>query len=524
MSRDDEYEWDALRRELGDPDALGLESEHEREFGLDGEVGDLDADADDEADAEPLSDREADERRRLDDTDWRAEADRVFDELMERAGEAQPEPRLHATRRVVELLGDVHRTAPVVHLTGTNGKTSTARIIAALLGAHGLRVGLLTSPHLERLNERIEIEGEPIADERLAANWDDIRPFVEIVDRELEAAGEPRLTFFEALTVLAFACFADAPVDAVVLEVGMGGEWDASNVADGDVAVFTPIALDHTRRLGSTIAEIARTKAGIIKPAARVVSAAQAPEVLAVIGEACALRDATLAVEGREFELLSNEPEGPAAAARAIRVRGLAGTYEGLLPLRGAHQGHNAAVAIAAVESFFGGTQPLRPEVVEQGLVAATSPGRLQRIGHVPPVFVDAAHNPHGASALAAAASEAIAADRLVVVLGVLDDKDVDGIIGALASVADAFVATRSDSPRAIDAFDLADRIAEVTGRHTEAFERLDDALEHARELAGGDAGGAVLVTGSITLLGDAVRIARDEGWARYDGGARADD
>lgn len=516
MTLDDERDWDELRRELGDPAALGLGGD----VGLDGEIGD----ADDDGEApEPLSDREADERRRLDDTDWRAEADRVFDELMERVGEAQPEPRLHATRRAVELLGDVHRAAPVVHLTGTNGKTSTARIVAALLGAHGLRVGLLTSPHLERLNERIEIGGEPIADERLAANWDDIRPFVEIVDRELAAAGEPRLTFFEALTVLAFACFADAPADVVVLEVGMGGEWDASNVADGDVAVFTPIALDHTARLGRTLAEIARTKSGIVKPAARVVSALQSPEALAEIGEACALRDATLAVEGREFELLSNEPEGAAAAARAIRVRGLAGTYEGVLPLRGEHQGHNAALAIAAVEAFFGGSQPLRPEVVEQGLVAATSPGRLQRIGHVPPVFVDAAHNPHGASALAAAVPEAIAADRLVVVLGVLDDKDFYGIIDALAPVADAFVATQSDSPRAVDAFELADRIGERTGRHAEAFERLDDALEHARELAGGEAGGAVLVTGSITLLGDAVRIARVEGWARYAGGAGGD-
>ncbi|KAB1656900.1 bifunctional folylpolyglutamate synthase/dihydrofolate synthase [Pseudoclavibacter chungangensis] len=436
---------------------------------------------------------------------------------MERVGEAQPEPRLAPTRRAAELLGDVHRAYPVVHLTGTNGKSSTARIIASLLGAHGLRVGLLTSPHLERLAERIEIGGEPVSDERLVANWDDIAPFIAIVDAELEAEGEPRLTFFEALTVLAFACFADAPVDVAVLEVGMGGEWDSTNVADGSVAVFTPIALDHAARLGNTIAEIARTKAGIIKPAARVVSAIQAPEALAELERACEIQEATLAVEGQAFELTRNDPEGP--ASRLISVRGIAGTYDDLiLPLRGAHQGENAAVAIAAVESFFGGEQSLRQDLVEQGLVAASSPGRLQRIGYAPAVYIDAAHNPHGAAALAEAVPEAIPHSRLVVVLGVLEDKDADGVIAALAPVADAFVATQSDSPRAVDAFVLADRITELTGRHCDAFDRTDEAFEHARELAGAEEGGAVLITGSITILGDAIRIARDEDWGRVDG------
>ncbi|KAB1646965.1 bifunctional folylpolyglutamate synthase/dihydrofolate synthase [Pseudoclavibacter endophyticus] len=443
-------------------------------------------------------------------TDWRDEADRVMDELMERVGEAQPEPRLGPTRRAAELLGDVHRSAPVVHLTGTNGKTSTARITAALLGAHGLRVGLMTSPHLERLNERIEIEGEPISDERLAVNWGDIQPVLTIVDAELEAAGEVRLTFFEALTVLAFACFTDAPVDVVVLEVGMGGEWDSTNVADGDVAVFTPIALDHASRLGSTIAEIARTKAGIIKPAARVVTAIQAPEALAEIAAACALRDATLAVEGSEFELVSDTPEGP--AARDIVVRARSGTYEGVLPLRGAYQAHNASLAIAAVEAFFGGEQQLRAEVVQQGLAAVTSPGRLQRIGHRPAVFIDAAHNPHGALALAEAAPHAMGR-RIIVVLGVLDDKDYPGVIRALAPIAAGFIATRSESPRAVDAEVLAERIAELTGHEPDAFDRLEEALEHARDLVSGDEGGAVLVTGSVTMLGDAIRLAREEGW-----------
>jgi dihydrofolate synthase/folylpolyglutamate synthase len=212
--------------------------------------------------------------------EWREAAEQVYRELLDRVGEANIRPRLEPTRRAAELLGDPQRSAPVVHITGTNGKTSTSRMIESLLRASGLRPGLLTSPHLVRLNERIMIDGEPISDEALARNWDDIAPYLLIVDTELEAAGEEPLTFFEALTVLAFAAFADAPVDVIVLEVGMGGEWDSTNVADGQVAVFTPIALDHMARLGNTVAEIARTKAGIIKPAASVVTAMQAIEAL----------------------------------------------------------------------------------------------------------------------------------------------------------------------------------------------------------------------------------------------------
>src|SRR5690606_1099127 len=201
-------------------------------------------------------------------------------ELLERVGEANPRPRLDATRRAVELLGDPHRAYPIIHITGTNGKTSTRRMIESILRAHGLRTGLLTSPHLVRVNERIMIDGAPISNRAFAQNWDDIQPYLAIVDAELVAAGDEPLTFFEALTVLAFASFADAPVDVAVLEVGMGGEWDSTNVADGQVAVFSPIALDHVHRLGSTISQIARTKAGIIKPLAAVVSAQQLPEAV----------------------------------------------------------------------------------------------------------------------------------------------------------------------------------------------------------------------------------------------------
>ena len=470
---------------------------------------------------EVLTEREEDERLLLEGTDWASEGERVFDELMERVGEAAPEPRLHATRRAVELLGDVHTAYPVIHLTGTNGKSSTARIIETVLRAHGLRTGLLTSPHLERLNERIAVDGSPISDERLVANWEDITPFLSIVDAELEAAGEPRLTFFEALTVLAYACFADAPVDVAVVEVGMGGEWDSTNVADGEVAVFTPIALDHTQRLGRTLDEIARTKAGIIKPAARVVTAEQHPEVLAEIERAAEISEAQVFAEPKDFSVVDNQL---AVGGRLVTVRGIAGKYEDLLlPLDGEYQAHNAAGALAAVEAFFGANRSLRDELVEAAFGEVKSPGRLERIGVTPPMLIDAAHNPHGADALARAVTESFDFSRVVVVLGVLEDKDAAGIVRALQPIAERFVVTQSDSVRAIDAETLGDIVRDVTGGEPEVLERAEDAIERAREIAldllaeGADEGknAAVLITGSVTLIGTALTLSRDEGWAQ---------
>ena len=289
----------------------------------------------------------------FDEAEARDAADAVYGALLARVGEGSPRPRLAPTRRAVELLGDPHRSAPVIHITGTNGKTSTSRMIESLLRASGLRTGLLTSPHLERFTERIRIDGEPISDEAVARNWDEIVPFIAIVDSELDGAGEDALTFFETLTVLAFASFADAPVDVVVLEVGMGGEWDSTNVADGQVAVFTPIDLDHQTRLGTTITEIARTKSGIIKPAASVVSARQPDAALAVLEEAADLTESSLALEGDAFDVLESRV---AVGGQLVTIRGLAGEYRDIaLPLFGRHQAENAAVAIAAVETFIGG-------------------------------------------------------------------------------------------------------------------------------------------------------------------------
>jgi len=445
--------------------------------------------------------------------EFRDAGDAVLAALLERVGESAPQPRLQATRRAVELLGDPQSSYPIIHVTGTNGKTSTSRIIESILRAYGLRTGLLVSPHLVRLNERIVIDGQSITDEALAANWADIQPYLQMVDTELATAGDEPLTFFEALTVLAFACFADAPVDVVVLEVGMGGEWDSTNVADGQVAVFTPIALDHTKRLGSTIAEIARTKSGIIKPAAAVVTAAQPPEAMAELRRAAELTESTLVGEGGEFALLASHV---AVGGQLISVRGIAGTYSELfLPLYGTHQAQNAAVAIAAVESFLGaGSQALVDDILVEGLATATSPGRLQLVGIEPTVLVDAAHNPHGALALSAALESYFDFDEIVVVVGILADKDAAGIIEALRPAVARFHVTQSHSERAIPVDDLADLVAEHVGdADTFRFGDLAQALDAARGWAQDAPKRAVLVAGSITLVGDAVALADAGDW-----------
>jgi len=443
----------------------------------------------------------------------RQAGDAVFAALLTRVGESAPRPRLEPTRRVMDLLGDPQHSYPIIHVAGTNGKTSTTRIAESILRAYGLRTGLLTSPHLVRLNERIMIDGEAISDEILAANWLDIQPYLNMVDAELDASGEGPLTFFEALTVLAFACFADAPVDVAVIEVGMGGEWDSTNVADGQVAVFTPIALDHMARLGNTVAEIARTKAGIIKPAATVVSAAQSESARSEIERAVGLSESTLAIEGETFELLESKV---AVGGQLISVRGIAGTYSELfLPLYGTHQAQNATVAIAAVESFLGGgTQALVGDLLAEGLATVTSPGRLHLVGTEPTVLVDAAHNPHGASALSAALQEYFDFDEIVAVVGILGDKDASGIIDALAPRIARFHVTRSQSERSVSVDTLADMVAERTSEeNTIRFDDPAQAIDSAREWAAAAPRRAVIVTGSITLVGEVITLAAAGEW-----------
>jgi dihydrofolate synthase/folylpolyglutamate synthase len=464
--------------------------------------------------------------------------DRMLDELYGRVGEVAPQPRLSATRKALELMGDPHRTYPIVHITGTNGKTSTSRLVESILRAHGLRTGLFTSPDLGYLGERIVVAGEPIAEDALIGAWNEVKPYLELADADLATSGEPPLTFFEALTVLAYAVFADAPIDVGVIEVGMGGEWDSTNVADGQVAVFTPIDLDHTERLGRTVAEIARTKAGIIKPGRSVVSAAQQPEALAELERAAVLSEADLSLEGRDFRVLSRTP---AVGGQLVDVQGRAGRYEGLfVPLLGAHQAQNTAIAIAAVETFLGGgEQPITGDVLQEGLAAATSPGRLQVLGNGPLLVVDAAHNPHGVTAMTAALAESFRLGHVVAVLAVLADKDAEGMVRAAAGLVDEFVITTAPSERTTDPDSLAATAVGVVGADRVVVEPdLERALETARDLAaehigdpkvsvpigtsdtslrdspdGVDPQPGVVVFGSITLVAKVLQHVREHGW-----------
>jgi dihydrofolate synthase/folylpolyglutamate synthase len=441
----------------------------------------------------------------------RQRADAVYEALLQRQGEQWVQPRVERTRRVLELLDDPQKTYRVIHVTGTNGKTSTSRMIESLVRAHGLRTGLFTSPHLERFTERIMIDGEPIDDAAVADAWDEIVPFVDLVDAELAASDDAQLTFFELLTVLAFVAFADAPIDVLVLEVGMGGSWDSTNSADGDVAVFAPIDLDHADRLGDTIAEIAEVKAGIIKDGAAVVSARQDAAAEAVLRAAAAAHGASIAFEGAEFALAQQRL---AVGGQQITVRGLAGTYEDeYLPLYGAHQGFNAALAVAAVESLVGGgSQRIAGDVLVDGLGGATSPGRLQLVGAAPTVLVDAAHNPHGARALVTALREAFDFDEWGVVLGVLSDKDAAGIVAEIAPVAAHVFATAPDSERAEDADVIAD-LAEAHGLRVSVHGGLADAAEAARAWAAASDRRAVVIAGSVLLAGEGLTLAAAEDW-----------
>lgn len=440
-----------------------------------------------------------------------ARADAVYEKLLARAGEAWVEPRLARTARILEYLDNPQHTLRVVHVTGTNGKTSTARIIESLIRAHGLRTGLFTSPHLVRFTERILIDGEPIADDAVADAWDEIEPFIALVDDELAADDENPLTYFELLTVLAFVACADAPVDVLVLEVGMGGAWDSTNTADGDVAVITPIDVDHAERLGATREAIAEVKAGIIKPGALAVSARQDPAVAAVLRRVAHEVGAEIVFESDEFRLVEHKP---GVGGQLVTVRGLAGEYdEEYLPLYGLHQAENAALALAAIESLIGaGAQRIPDDVRTEGFAAVSSPGRLQLVGTEPTVIVDAAHNPHGARALVAALGEAFDFDEWGIVLGVMADKDVAGIIRELLPIATHVFATQADSERAASADEVADA-AEEQGLRPTVHAHSIEAAEAAREWAAAGDKRAVIVVGSVVLGGEVIALARVEGW-----------
>jgi dihydrofolate synthase / folylpolyglutamate synthase len=425
-------------------------------------------------------------------------------EIFARRPEHAIEPTLDRISALATLLGDPQRTYPVIHVTGTNGKTSTARMIETLLRTRGLRTGLFTSPHLSNVRERIVVDGEPLSAEAFLASYDDVAPYVALVDER-----EPlRLSFFEVLTAMAFAAFADAPVDVAVIEVGLGGTWDSTNIADGAVAVVTPVAIDHTRYLGSTIPEIAGEKAGIIKPGAVAILGQQPLAAAEVLLRRAAEVEATVAREGLEFGVVTREL---AVGGQVLTLRGLAGEYPDLLlPLFGDYQAANAACALAAVEAWGAPEEALSVDLVREAFASMTSPGRLEVVRRSPVVIADSAHNPAGMAASLAAVTEAFSFRTLIVVLAISEDKDVPGVLDQLEPAVEGLVVTRNSSDRSMDPAKLADLAAEVLGPdRVRVADRLDDAIDIAVGLADeaaadGLGGAGVLVTGSVVTAGDA--------------------
>lgn len=439
----------------------------------------------------------------------------VEDELNERWPETKIEPSLDRIEMLMDLLGHPERSFDVIHIAGTNGKSSTARMVDSLLRAFHRRVGLVTSPHLQRVTERIGIDGQPIHPRDYVRIWHEIKPFVEMVD----AQSDVPMSKFEVLVGLSYAAFADAPVDVAVVEVGLGGRWDATNVVNADVSVITPVGLDHTDYLGDTLAEIAGEKAGIIKPREDaddpltpneniVVVAEQDPEAMRVILQQAVDVEAGVARSGSEFAALESRI---AVGGQQVNIQGLGGLYEDIfLPLHGEHQAKNAAVALAAVEAFFGASagHPLDVATVRNGFAQAISPGRLERVRTSPTTFIDAAHNPHGAKALGAALDRDFDFARLIGVLSIFADKDSTGILTALEPYLTEVVITQNSSPRALDAYDLAETARDIFGEErVHVADNLPGAYAQAVELAEDaevQSGSGIIITGSVVTAGDA--------------------
>jgi dihydrofolate synthase / folylpolyglutamate synthase len=408
-------------------------------------------------------------------------------------------PDLTRITELVNLLDHPELTYPTIHVTGTNGKTTTTRLIAALACAHGLTAGAYTSPHLHSVSERLTLCGDPITEDEFAEEYERLLPLL----REVDGRSDERVTYFETLTALAYVWFADKPVGVGVFEVGMGGVWDATNLVAGDVAVLTPIALDHPE-LGPTVRHVAAEKAGIIKAGKTAVSREQPPEALTVVEARVREMEGQLLLEGRDWEL-AGRIQG--IGAQLLSVRGLFGTYEGLrLPLFGDHTARNAAAAVVAFEAFV--DRKLDQESLEEALGGFAAPGRLEVLGRHPLVVVDGAHNPAGAEALARAVREAFTPERVHLVMGVPANKDVEGIVASLAPLADAGYATRSSSARAA-APDVVQASLVAAGVPTSAFASVDEALTDALEQA--QEGDLILVTGSLYTVADARRAFVDQ-------------
>ncbi|MDZ7676943.1 MAG: Mur ligase family protein [Acidimicrobiales bacterium] len=394
---------------------------------------------------------------------------------------------LERTREMARVLGDPHQAYPVIHLTGTNGKGSAARMVTNLLAASGLKVGTYTSPHLERINERISVDLEPIADDELAAAISSVATIESLID------GPP--SHFEILTTAAFAHFADVAIDVAVLEVGLLGRYDCTNIADADVAVLTRVAADHTDGAIGWRAAVAEEKAGIVTPSSTFVLGEADPELRPIFEAAGAAR---LWVRGEDFETVSNQL---AVGGRLVDLRTPHGRYDELfVPVHGAHQADNAACAVTAVEAFF--DRSLDPDLVTEAFANLTIPGRLEAVAHSPSVLLDCAHNPDGAASLAGALAESFSViGSRYLVFGCLAQQDPSEMLAALeVNSFDLVVVCSPDSPRARSAAELAP-VVEGAGV---AVEIVPDPVEAvARTVALADEEDLIVVAGSIYVVGE---------------------
>jgi len=426
--------------------------------------------------------------------------DEIERELNKRWPENKIEPTLDRIIALTDALGSPQLSYPSIHIAGTNGKTTTARMIDQLLTELGYRVGRYTSPHLESFTERISIKGQPISDQIMIKTYDDIALYLDLIDSRQPFP----ISYFEALTAMAFVAFAEYPVDVGVIEAGMGGQWDATNVLSSLVSVMTPIGFDHMEYLGNTLTEIAQTKAGIFKPESNVVLAAQTSEVAKVLMANVLKVSAIPFREGVEFSV---KKRSLAVGGQLISLAGIYGDIDEIyLPLYGDHQSNNAGLALASVEAFAG--VKLDEELVRQAFSKIKSPGRCEIIYQDPTVIIDAAHNPHGASAIAKTISTEFDFQLVVAVVAVLADKDVDGILQQLSTAVDYIITTQSNSPRALDSAELA-KIASkyFKPEQIEVISDLGGAITYAIEKVNlsnqvSDGPGAVLITGSVVTAG----------------------
>jgi dihydrofolate synthase/folylpolyglutamate synthase len=426
--------------------------------------------------------------------------------LLKRWPETKIAPTLERIAALVDVLGSPQLTYPTIHVGGTNGKTTTARMIDSLLFEMGLRTGRFTSPHLESYLERISINGQPIDPKAMIFSYNDIAAYLDFMDTKFDTP----ISFFEAMTALAFAAFAEHPIDVGVIEVGMGGEWDATNVVNPDVSVIMPVDLDHTEYLGSTIAEIAKTKAGIIKEGSFVVLAQQKPEAAVELLKQAALVGADIAREGLEYVI---ESRTLAVGGQLLTIKTPKDTYEEIfLPLHGKHQASNAAAALVAVEAFFG-EQELDYEAVLAGFANVQSPGRCEVLHRDPTVIIDAAHNPHGAKALTETIQNEFTFDEVIGVFAAMGDKDIEGALVELEKVMDSIIVTKNSSSRSASVADMQALAAKIFGSdRVFSADSLDLAIEKAikesiRPLSEETIG--ILITGSVVTVGEARTIVR---------------